>query len=108
MYSYHVVHGWPKLPEGEILGAVAGVGVNSQGHVFVFHRSNRPWPSSGKLDLGTIDRPTVTIFDSHNGNLLARWGFNRFAMPHGLTIDQDDNVWLTDAALQQIFKFTSS
>jgi peptidylamidoglycolate lyase len=28
-------------------------------------------------------------------------------MPHGLTIDEHDNVWLTDAALQQIYKFSN-
>ncbi len=27
-------------------------------------------------------------------------------MPHGLTIDSQDNVWLTDVALQQVFKFS--
>ena len=31
---------------------------------------------------------------------------NRFAMPHGLTIDDHDNVWLTDVALQQVYKFS--
>jgi peptidylamidoglycolate lyase len=25
-------------------------------------------------------------------------------MPHGLTIDGHDNVWLTDVALQQVYK----
>lgn len=28
-------------------------------------------------------------------------------MPHGLTIDDKDNVWLTDVGRHQIFKFTS-
>jgi peptidylamidoglycolate lyase len=27
-------------------------------------------------------------------------------MPHGLTVDAEGNVWLTDLALQQVFKFT--
>lgn len=27
-------------------------------------------------------------------------------MPHGLTIDREDNVWLTDVGLYQVFKFT--
>lgn len=26
-------------------------------------------------------------------------------MPHGLTIDADGNVWITDVALHQVFKF---
>lgn len=31
--------------------------------------------------------------------------FFRFYMPHGLTIDHEDNVWVTDVALHQVFKF---
>ena len=29
----------------------------------------------------------------------------RFYLPHGLTIDSNNNVWLTDVALHQVFKF---
>ena len=31
--GYHVVHGWPVLPEGRDLGAVSGVGVDSHNNV---------------------------------------------------------------------------
>ena len=37
---YRVVHGWPILPEGYVLGQVSGVGVDSHEHVFVFHRAD--------------------------------------------------------------------
>jgi peptidylamidoglycolate lyase len=106
--EYRVVHGWPVLPEGEVLGSVAGIGVDSRGDVFVFHRAGRAWPKSDVLDLTPISRPTVDIFDGVTGALLERWGANLFAMPHGLTIDDHDNVWLTDVALQQVFKFSSA
>lgn len=33
------------------------------------------------------------------------WGNNHFYMPHGLTIDHENNVWVTDVALHQVFKF---
>jgi peptidylamidoglycolate lyase len=104
--EYHVVHGWPVLPEGEVLGSVAGVGVDSHGNVFVFHRAGRTWPKSDVLELTPIPRPTVDVFDGKSGALLKRWGANRFAMPHGLSIDGHDNVWLTDVALQQVYKFS--
>jgi peptidylamidoglycolate lyase len=29
-----------------------------------------------------------------------------FIMPHGLTVDSQNNVWVTDVALHQVFKFT--
>ena len=67
--EYRVVHGWPVLPEGEVLGSVAGIGVDSRGDVFVFHRAGRTWPDSDVLDLTPISRPTVDIFDGHTGVL---------------------------------------
>ena len=103
---YDVVHGWPDLPEGEMLGSVAGVAVDSRGQVFVFHRSGRTWPQSDELDLTPIARPTVTAFDASSGAVIARWGTGTFAMPHGLSIDQHDNLWLTDVALQQVYKYS--
>src|ERR1017187_528886 len=45
--GYHVVHGWPVLPEGRVLGSVAGCAVDSHDNVFVFHRNERTWPDSG-------------------------------------------------------------
>lgn len=30
----------------------------------------------------------------------------RFYLPHGLTVDADNNVWVTDVALHQVFKFS--
>ena len=104
--GYRVVHGWPQLPEGRVLGAVSGVGIDTHGNVFVFHRNDRTWPSTDELATTPIADPTVTVFDARTGSVLAEWGANAFAMPHGLTVDHDDNVWLTDVALHQVYKFT--
>ena len=49
--EYRVVHNWPVLPQGEVLGSDAGIGVDSRGEVFVFHRAGRTWPKSDVLDL---------------------------------------------------------
>ena len=29
----------------------------------------------------------------------------RFYLPHGLTVDKQGNVWVTDVALHQVFRF---
>ena len=104
--GYHVVHGWPVLPEGRVLGGVAGCAVDSHGNVFVFHRNSRTWPDSDVLSTTPINLPTVTLFDGQTGRVLAEWGANLFAMPHGLSVDRNDNVWLTDVALHQVFEFS--
>jgi peptidylamidoglycolate lyase len=104
--GYRVVHGWPQLPEGRVLGAVSGVGVDTHGHVFVFHRNERTWSSSDELATTPIAGPAVTVFDGVSGKVLAEWGANTFAMPHGLAVDREDKVWLTDVALHQVYKFT--
>jgi DNA-binding beta-propeller fold protein YncE len=101
---YEVVHGWPTLPEGRVLGSAAGVGVNSQGQVLVFHRAGRTWSEPLPLDL--IPTPTVAVFDGPSGRFVREWGADQFAMPHGLTVDAQDNVWMTDVALHQVFKFS--
>ena len=105
---YSVVHGWPVLPPGEVLGAVSGVDVDAGNRVHVFHRSGRLWPDSDVLDTTPIARATITIFDGTTGRVIQRWGENRFAMPHGLTVDADGNTFLTDVALQQVYKFSSN
>lgn len=99
-----VVPGWPKLPEGHVLGLCAGVGVDAQNRVFVFHRSGRKW--SNPFPQEPISLPTVSVIDGATGKLLSTWGENRFIMPHGLTVDHEGNLWLTDVGLHQVFKFT--
>lgn len=100
---YTVVHGWPILPEGMVLGQVSGVAVDSHNHVFIFHRAEGSWATDKTHPIAS---PTILCFDGASGKLLVSWGENRFLEPHGLRVDSRDNVWVTDRALQQIFKFS--
>lgn len=104
--AYILIPGWPQLPEGRTLGAVSGVSVDSHGDVVVFRRGSLAWPASDVLETKPITETAVWIFDANTGARVAEWGANQFAMPHGLTVDSHDNVWLTDVALHQVFKFT--
>jgi peptidylamidoglycolate lyase len=103
--AYEVVHGWPQLPEGRILGQATGVDIDSAGSVFVFHRARRAWSEDPALPF--ISEPTIEVFEGSSGRHLRSWGANLFIMPHGLTIDSEDNVWVTDVLLHQVFKFNS-
>src|SRR5215475_13646066 len=100
---YSVVHGWPQLPDGFVLGQVSGVAVDSHNHVFVFHRAENSWAADKTHPIAS---PTVLCFDGASGKLLSSWGQNRFVVPHGLRIDSHDHVWVTDIALHQVFEFS--
>jgi peptidylamidoglycolate lyase len=106
--SYGVVHGWPILPTGKVLGAISGVDVDRHNRVHVFHRAGRTWPASDVLDTTPIAEPTITIFDGLTGRVIHEWGEGLFAMPHGLTVDAHGNTFLTDVALQQVYKFSAA
>jgi sugar lactone lactonase YvrE len=91
---YRLVEGWPQLPANVKLGAVISVDVDSKGNVWVFHRS----------------QPPILKFDS-SGKLLTSFGTDMFVQPHGMTIDGEGNLWVTDAQDkdgkgQQVFKFS--
>ena len=100
--SYRVVHGWPILPEGYVLGQVSGVGIDSHNQVFIFHRAYHSWNRTDEV----INVPTILSFDGKTGTLTASLGANMFVLPHGLRIDHDDNIWVTDLALQQVLKLS--
>lgn len=102
--TYQPIPNWAQYPEGISIGQVSGVGVDSNGDVFVFHRAERIWEGE-ELTLDLIQSPTIFVLDNETGNLIRWWGAELFVMPHGLTIDKEDNIWLTDVGLHQVFKF---
>ena len=100
---YEEVKDWPKLPAGVELGEVAGVAVDANGHVMIFHRPGRGFDLTATEKL---TKPTVIEIDPDSGKVINSWGANLFLVPHGITVDHENNVFLTDVSLQQIFKFT--
>jgi peptidylamidoglycolate lyase len=100
---YEEVKAWPTLPPNVQLGEAAGVSVDLNGHVFIFHRPGRGFDPAATTKL---TQPTVIEIDANTGKLISSWGANTFLVPHGITIDGQNNVFLTDVALQQVFKFT--
>jgi len=100
---YQEVKGWPALPASVQMGEAAGVAVDTNGHVFVFHRPGRGFEPTATEKLSD---PPVLEIDADTGRLINAWGAHTFLVPHGITIDQSNNVFLTDVGLQQVFKFT--
>lgn len=103
--SYELVKDWPNLPEDVLLGMPTGLGVDSENNIVVFHRAGRPWSFPPPED--KIEKNTIITIDSETGEVLKNWGAGLFLMPHGLEVDKENNIWVTDVGLQQIFKFNS-
>lgn len=109
----HVVSDWPSLTaiETSKLGQVTGVSLDSKGQVIVFHRASRIWDENtfdsadvfrNADTVGTIKEHTVWILDSVTGKVKGFWGRGMFYLPHGLTVDHEDNLWLTDVGSHQV------
>ena len=87
-YTYELVDGWAKLPEGESFLDVCGLAVDSQDRVYILNRSAHP----------------VMVFD-REGNLLTTWGEGFFKRAHGSCIGSDGSVYCTDDGHHIVSKF---
>jgi peptidylamidoglycolate lyase len=98
--SYTVVSGWPDLGNHVIAG-VTGVAMDPRGGVVLLHRASAKWGNEAMMS-----GPAVLRLDAESGQVRAAWGENRFASPHGLCIDPQGHVWVSDIALNKVFKFS--
>jgi sugar lactone lactonase YvrE len=90
---YRAVENWAQLPANIQWSQVISVDPDAHGNIWVFHRSE----------------PNILEFDP-SGKLIKSFGA-RFVQAHGLAIDRDGNIWVTDAQGkdgkgQQVFKFS--
>jgi DNA-binding beta-propeller fold protein YncE len=105
--TYRLVDGWAELPSGVgAWGQTIGVEVDDDGNLWVFHRC-----FSTSCDEGREDVTPILKYDS-SGRLVDSWGEGMFIWPHGFLLDNDGNVWTTDARGadgkgHQIMKFTA-
>jgi len=90
-----------KLPADLYFGEVAGVALNSQGHVFVFSRGNTTGPAYGAGAAQLLE------FDS-NGKFLREIGHHLYgwSYAHAVKIDKNDNIWVADKGSDLVIKFT--
>lgn len=92
---------WPQTGEQAVPGQGSGVAVDSLGNVFYLQRAGYPY---GNHTL--IPEPTIYQLDSDTGKVVAAWGEDQFVSPHGLTIDDQDRVWVTDIMTNKIYVFS--
>src|SRR5262249_1064978 len=87
--------GYFKVPTGRKWGSTAGVDIDRDGKtVWILDRcgANSCYDAaSGKMS----DLDPILHFDE-NGKLIKSFGAGIVVFPHGLFVDRDDNIWVTD------------
>ena len=87
--SYRTIEGWARLPAGRSWGSTSAVEIDRDGvSVWVAERC------STNSCVGSNLEP-ILKFDS-TGTLVRSFGAGLLASPHGITVDRDGNVWVTD------------
>lgn len=78
-----------QLPAGTTLGPVSGVDADDSGNVYLLQRQ----------------APPVMCFD-RNGKFVRSFGDDLVGTGHGLAVDPQGNVWVTDTGHHLVFKFS--
>jgi sugar lactone lactonase YvrE len=114
---YRVVENWAKLPDGRTMGAVGDVQVDVDGeHIWAIIRCSATAPERFGEECLDSDLDPVLKFDQE-GNVVSSFGGGMFIWPHGLDIDNEGNVWVTESVSDnripegdkrghQVFKFS--
>jgi sugar lactone lactonase YvrE len=98
---YTTVEGWAKMPAGREWGSTSAVDIDKDGRsIWVGERCGKV---SGKATNSCLDPSTqqmspldpVLKFDA-NGNLVKSFGAGMIVFPHGIHVDRDGNIWITD------------
>jgi DNA-binding beta-propeller fold protein YncE len=91
-YTYEVDKRWARRTGGvSAFGLISGVACDSRDQVYVFHRQ---------------PEACVMVFD-REGQLLSRWGEGQLKVPHGIWINDRDELYLTDTGTHLVTKWTT-
>ena len=90
---YRTISGWFQVPPGRTFGSAGGVAIDQRGHIWVAERCG----ARGFIPASCADSKLDPIFEfDETGKLLHNFGGGLIVMPHGIGIDADGNVWVTD------------
>jgi sugar lactone lactonase YvrE len=100
---YQALAKWAILPAGRSWGATGGIYGSPDGNIWVFDRCGGESCEDSRL-------APIFEFDP-GGKLRKNFGVGHFIFPHGIYVDHDQNVWLTDGKASkgkglQVFKFS--
>ncbi len=90
-----------KLPPDLYFGEVAGVAVNSKGHIFVFSRGNTTGPAYGAAAAQLLEFDPDGKYIREIGHHLYAWSY-----AHAVKVDRQDNIWVADKGSDMVIKFS--
>jgi sugar lactone lactonase YvrE len=90
--SYNRDETWLKMPSGRVLGSTSAIDVDRDGKsIWIAERCGGPGICTGK------HMPPIMKFDEH-GNFVLAFGADMIVYPHGIWVDQQNNIWVADTA----------
>jgi DNA-binding beta-propeller fold protein YncE len=98
--KFHSVPDFLKLPPDVYFGGVAGVAVNSKGHIFVFSRGNTSGAAYGAAAAQLLEFGPNGAFIREIGHNLYAWSF-----AHAVRVDKNDNIWVADKGSDMVVEF---
>jgi sugar lactone lactonase YvrE len=87
-HTYERVEAWAKIPEQWTLGWIGSVATDRQGRVYCFCRGTHP----------------LVVFD-RDGTVVGHWGDDLLNHAHGVFMDAEQRLWLTDRYAQTVWVF---
>ena len=111
-----VTQNWGDLPMGREWGSTAGIDIDPvDGNIVGYERCGAGNFGSGvPINCDTNPVNPIFKFDRMTGAVLANFGGGLMMTPHGIDVDRDGNVWVTDFAGNaegtkghQVHKFSS-
>jgi DNA-binding beta-propeller fold protein YncE len=93
---FRLIENWAHVPAGFAWGELADADLDAQGNLWVLHRPPTPGGSAASAGRKGGGEIPILMFDASR-TLVKSFGKGLFLQPHGLHIDPEGNVWVTDS-----------
>jgi sugar lactone lactonase YvrE len=95
-----VTPSWGELPAGRMWGSTAGIDIDpTDGNIWAYERCGAGTLDAGEpVDCDNNPIDPIFKFDRNTGEVLANFGGGIMVVPHGIHVDAEGNVWVTDFA----------
>ena len=97
-----VTANWGKLPEGRKWGSSAGIEIDpTDGNIWAYERCGAGALQGDEISCDSNQVDPIFKFDRNTGEVLANFGKGLMMTPHGIHVDAQGNVWVTDFAANE-------